>query len=286
MLGAHRSVTGDAALQRRLLGLGTERVRSLWAYVLPLCVTCFGLYLTHFSQAYVQRQQQMQENAGFERVVDHLTTSFDTIVRQHEDLLVGLRGLFYASGQVTRLEFDQFMSSVDLTGRFPATFGIAWNPRVLNADVERYEAQVANDRSLNPAGYPGFRIRPPSQNAERYPLTFLAPDKGLEGPMGIDLAADSSRRLALLAARDTGQLAATPIIELIDLKNRVEDPAGFLIALALYESAVPATLEQRRSEFQGVISGAFRIPTLLNEAGVDEQTGIELYDVTDGLYVT
>lgn len=277
----------NAEGQAAALGMGTERVRRVWAYILPLSITFCGLLLTQFSQTYVQRQQQMQEIAGFERVADHLTDRFDTIVRQQEDLLVGVRGLFSASNHVSRLEYDQFMSSVDLPARFPAAYAIAWTPKILDADVERYEVQVAVDRSVNPAGYLGFKIRPPSQNAERFPVTYIAPDKGLErGPLGIDLGASDVRRMGITGAIDSGLLSATAVFDLLGLQKKSDDPTGFLMALALYETPMPETLEQRRQQFRGAIVGAFRISTLLSEAGVSDMTGVALYDVTDGAVVS
>ena len=62
------------------------------------------------------------------------------------------------------------------------------------------------------------------KKAERWPLTYLVPDRGLDGAWGIDLAASDKRRIALTDARDSGKLAATAPIGLVDLKGKADDP--------------------------------------------------------------
>ena len=255
--------------------------RVLWWYVLPAIVLCLGLALTYFAYAFVKKQQVAAQQSTFGYMADDLTGRLDIAMGQHEDLLVGLRGLFVASSEITRLEFHQFIESVALSERFPAIYGIGWNQKVLDEDVYSFEQWVRNDRSLRPEGYPEFSIKPATDNPVRFPLTFLAPAHRVQGAHGVDLGATASRRLAITAAIDTGLFAASPPVKLIDLDEGTNDAAGFVVALAVYETINTPDVDSRREQLLGVISGAFRVKRLLDSAGADQFAGVRVFDVTD-----
>ena len=82
--------------------------------------------------------------------------------------------------------------------------------------------------------------------------------------MGFDAASDPTRREALNRARDTGKPTATDPLRLIQDSER---QGGFVVFLPVYKPGYPQnSLEERRLNLQGYVSGAFRIDDMMNTA--------------------
>lgn len=257
-----------------------EHVKHTWAYLLPMCVLSFGLLVTFNVRQSIQKQYETLEAVTFKHAVADLTTFYTNVLRQHESLLKSVRGLYSASDSVTRVAFDDFMSSINLLHSFPATKGVAWHPKVREDEVPLFEASIAADRSLNGEGYPGFHIKPASQNFEHFPVIYAAPKENLDILLGYDLAPSETRYMAVLKTRDTGELHGTAPIELMDLKGQTNS-TGFVLALAVYGQSIPSTILDRRAQFKGVLTATFQTTVLLGNKLVENFSAVQVYDVTD-----
>ena len=101
--------------------------------------------------------------------------------------------------------------------------------------------------------------------------------------MGFDAASDPTRREALNRARDTGKPTATDPLRLIQDSER---QGGFVVFLPVYKPGYPHnSLEERRLNLQGYISGAFRIDDMMNTAlkgAQGDDIEIRLFDARGG----
>jgi len=146
----------------------------------------------------------------------------------------------------------------------------------------------------------------PAARRDRYvPVTFLEPFATNEAALGYDLASDITRRTALEQARDTGQIAATGRIQLV--QETRANQYGFLVFVPIYQpdfaaqaptpvqpvgltqitptqtASVPLTtlpsetIAARRAAIQGYVLGVFRMADVVEESLQNLNYTIEFY---------
>jgi CHASE1-domain containing sensor protein len=92
--------------------------------------------------------------------------------------------------------------------------------------------------------------------SEYVAVSFIEPFQGNETALGYDVHSDKLRHEALDKARDTGEIAVTAPIRLVQDKG---DQFGFLAFLAIYRNGTPhQTLEERRKNLTGYVVAVFR----------------------------
>lgn len=163
--------------------------------------------------------------------------------------------------------------------RSPAIQAYAWAPVVTADKLRRYE-------DLQQRITPGLRLTERDQQGQSVPVLtrpwyvpvqFIEPLDKNRAALGFDLASEPSRLIALETARDTGQLAATAGIKLV---QEPDNQQGFLVFAPLYQGQ-PETLEQRRATHYGFINVVFRVGQLATQAtGLGENSSL-LFQVID-----
>ncbi len=142
---------------------------------------------------------------------------------------------------------------------------------LLNQDVLTAAALVDVVPDSRRAAYErehGFRITERSgplqlRRAERrplyYPLTYIGTDvaAGQKRALGFDLGSDPGRAPYLLRARDSGSVAATPVVDLL-LGGK-----GINVYKAIYRDGAPVkTVTERRRALIGFAAGSIRVDDL------------------------
>jgi PAS domain S-box-containing protein len=122
-----------------------------------------------------------------------------------------------------------------------------------------------------------------AQRAEYIPVYYLETVRGTGKALGFDAASDPTRREALNRAGDTGKPTATDPLTLI---QDIQREGGFVVFLPVYKPGRSQnSLQERRLNLQGYVSGAFRIRDMMSMALKDakvEDIEIRLYDVSGG----
>ena len=122
-----------------------------------------------------------------------------------------------------------------------------------------------------------------ARRAEYIPVYYLESVRGIGRSLGFDAASDPARREALDRARDTVKPTATdPLI----LVQDIEREGGFVVFLPIYKPGRSLnSLQERRLNLQGYVSGAFLIRDMMNAAlkgAKVEGIEIRLYDDEKG----
>ncbi|MEA2289195.1 MAG: hypothetical protein QOD55_1192, partial [Solirubrobacteraceae bacterium] len=86
----------------------------------------------------------------FRTAVADSTRAVRSELARSEDALGGVAGLFDASSDVGRAEFHTYVSSLDLSRRYPSMQGITYVSNVPAGDLPRFVAEQRRD------GEPGF----------------------------------------------------------------------------------------------------------------------------------
>ncbi|NEQ34065.1 MAG: histidine kinase, partial [Leptolyngbya sp. SIO4C5] len=106
------------------------------------------------------------------------------------------------------------------------------------------------------------------------PVTFVEPWQTNEAALGYDLASDPTRRQALRQARDTGAIAISGRIQLV--QETAGNQYSFLVFVPIYRQAA-ATVTTRQQQLQGYILGVFRVADVVEEALADFDSEIDFY---------
>lgn len=234
---------------------------------LPIAITLLlGAGLSILAAVVVARWERANYRLQFQRQTDSLATALQRSINRYTDVLLALGDFYTVSEQtVTRDEFNRFVQRALYT--YPGIQALEWAPVILEQNRNTFEAEVQID------GYPTFQITEresrgglvrAASRAYYIPVTYLQPLAGNELALGYDLTSDLTRRTALETARDTGQIAASGRIRLVqENKNQF----GFLVFLPLYSSSiVPTSQTARRAQLDGYLLGVFRVSDVVEES--------------------
>ncbi|HSU68164.1 MAG TPA: CHASE domain-containing protein [Tepidisphaeraceae bacterium] len=194
-------------------------------------------------------------------------------------LLRGASGLFAADERVTRDQFHEYVNRLDLRNNYRGTRGIGYVMRVGKdqaADVERM---------MREQGLPEFRIDPPPDDHELYPILYLEPRLPENNAVvGFDLYSDSVICDAMDRARDTGAPAASGKVSLDPEAAPGNQPeTGFMVFMPVYQRGVdPGTVEERRQKLVGFVYCPSRVSDLLHGISDDPATARVNFALFDG----
>jgi len=237
-------------------------------------------------QSVTFERERVKSEVG--RLATSAVGSLDKSMGRHEEVLVGLRGLFEASDQVDADEFriytDKFLD------RFPSLQAVSWNQVVASDELEDFVAQ----QRLQP-GFADFTVTERDAEGNVLPVTerdphvvvaYIEPMKTNAGALGIDIAFNPSRGEAIAAAGATGEAIGTAPIDLVqDEAKESEAQKGMLVLLPLYPNGMnPENAVAKGVEPEGFTVGVYRLGDLVSETFEDsawDDLAIQLVDVTD-----
>jgi CHASE1-domain containing sensor protein len=247
---------------------------------LPLCLA-FTLVVIFF--IYTNAWEQDRVKLEFKRRADQLAQQLQENFDDYILVLHSVENLYASSVPINRQQFKTFVSR--WFSRHPGIRAVSWNPRIPDSERADYEQAARED------GLSNFQIREQSpqgqlvraaRRTEYIPVYYSESVRGNRRALGFDAASDPTRREALNRARDTGKPTATDPLTLLQDVER----GGFVVFLPIYKPGSPQnSLEERRLNLQGYVSGTFQIRNMMNTAlkgAKTDDTGIRLYDARGG----
>jgi signal transduction histidine kinase/CheY-like chemotaxis protein/HPt (histidine-containing phosphotransfer) domain-containing protein len=180
------------------------------------------------------------------------------------DKISGLRALFETfPNAVTQAEFRVFAQK--LVERNTSILGSSWVVRVKREERAAHEAEGLRQ------GIPNYRIRtidplgrPPAVSAERdeyFPVMYVTEAPSSAAVYGLDMGSEDGRLKTIEQARDTGQIAISPIIA---LQSGQGGRDGFFACLPVYRSGLRyGSPEERRINLIGFVQVVFRISSMI-----------------------
>ncbi|WP_426076539.1 CHASE domain-containing protein [Janthinobacterium sp. PSPC3-1] len=239
-------------------GWTVSQVR-IWAGGLLLAVVIGGAL-------YAGARRTINDDARqrFDNLAYSAQQSLAARVKSYSDLLRGMESLFRTNEKLTRKQFHDYVSGLDIARQFPAVESLNYAVAVSAAQRDAFVAAVRADDSLVAGGYPAFNIRPPGQRADYTVLTFLEPDSLVAERQGVDIGANPAIAQALAQARDSGEISASGQVILIK-----GPPAriGLGMRLPVYRNGMPrATVAERRAAYKGSVGIGFGVAQLVRSA--------------------
>jgi PAS domain S-box-containing protein len=200
------------------------------------------------------------ERRGDEAEVDRQVAVFLGSLNQQrmgvEDVLRTLRALFFHNPGLSRAQFRDALSDLVIRTRGVQVFG--WAPRVSLAGRDSFEVRVRGE------GFPDFQILEgdivhpedggPTRAADRpeyLPVEFGDAAVVNESVLGYDLLSVPELKEMLDRARDEQDVMVSAPLEM-PYAGKVM--WGIMAAVPVYRPSLrPATVQQRRAEFQGCV---------------------------------
>ncbi len=254
-------------LEPQTLESGLRATIARW---IPTLVFTIGIFLTVVVAVSAKQQLETSEALRLEVLTERIRADATEQMGTYVSLVRSGVGFFEASElQVSRRQFQKFLSAVDLKEQYPGVLSLGFIRFLKPEEKEKF---VAEQRTLTP----GFEIRPEGERPGYYVATYLEPsDASRSQYLGFDPATEAVRRIALEAARDTATPTMTGrLILKSEQANHAVAPAFILYAPIYRTSPSPLTLEHRREQLFGFVSASFRVDDLLK--GIRGPTSSEL----------
>ncbi len=236
----------------------------LWAQItlgVMLMATVFAYYTVwHANEKAAQNQ--------FDIRVAQVADAIEKRMVAYNQVLHGGLGLLKASNTVSRAEWHEYVTALDLKTLFPGIQGLGY------AEFVTPENRLAYEESIRQEGFEDFSIRPPGDREIYSSITFLEPfDLRNQQAFGYDMYSQVVRRDAMNQARDSGRAALSARVTLVqEILDDVQ--SGFLLYVPYYGHGLdPSTTEMRRQKIKGFVYSPFRMNDLMN--------GILGYGITD-----
>ncbi|HEV8392232.1 MAG TPA: PAS-domain containing protein [Dongiaceae bacterium] len=216
--------------------------------------------------AFVEHRQAADlEELRFKQLTEIASERIRERMAVYGNAMRSAASLVTVSNHVTRADWRDFVASLTLTERYPGITGVGVvvpvRPSQLDSFVAAQQASGAPDFSVKPV--PGG-VHPRAPGDERFIVQFIEPAAKNAAALGTDVASETTRREAALAARDTGLPAISgPITLIADPRQRL----GFHFYLPVYDTPTPPhSLELRRAHFRCWVFGRFIIQDFFDSA--------------------
>jgi diguanylate cyclase (GGDEF)-like protein len=204
-------------------------------------------------------------------------------VEVHAEVLRGIGGLFDASDYVDPAEFRAFTRTA--LERHPSMEAVSWDAYVPRSELASFLAAQRAQPGLETYSITekdaNGDIRPAGDRRTYVPVVYIEPFESNRAALGFDLLSNPQRGSTVREAIATGQLTATPPLELVQDDGTQQ---GMLLLLPSFGVPAPATAQERRARIVGFSVGVYRLEDLVSEtfAGPTwEGSQVVLRDVTD-----
>lgn len=247
---------------------------SIRAFILAsiaVLIACMGLTLWTWQNAKNGFKDDIQTslNSG----VNAGQTGIQSTVLTYGEILKGAAGLFKIKPNIDNSDWTYYFSSFDIDKKYPGLQALVYSERVPASEIRQYQLTVRGEAAV---------IKPSGNREVYYPARLVAPmsDRN-DSVFGYDAFTEPTRRKAMEQARDSGELAVTEKITLVQDKD--VDVPGLIIFVPVYKNGLAtSTVAERREALQGYVSAGIRMPELVNGLFAsslnNEYTGLAIYD--------
>ena len=220
---------------------------------------------------------RMRDRVRFVRTLHTEVERIDARLDTHASIVRGVAALLSGRPGLRPDEFHAYASRLGFQEHTPGMQGVGFAQRIRPGESAAVEA------ALEARGLAGARIWPESDAVERTAIVLLEPlDRRNRVALGYDMFSDPVRREAMERARDSGEVALSRRVTLVQEIDADRQP-GFLIYVPVYAGgAVPPTLEGRREALIGWAYAPFRAGDFFSAIFRDEAEPLVTFRIYDG----
>ncbi|MFD1552203.1 hypothetical protein DNU06_00100 [Putridiphycobacter roseus] len=233
-----------------------------------ICLTILAWWISsNFSE-------QLAKDRFFAKA-DEVAIAIDERMITYEQALWGGIALFNSSDEVTRLEWRNYVNTLDINNRLPGIQGMGYAIPIANEAKDSFELQMIKD------GFFDFKIKPEGVRDTYTSILYLEPfDWRNKRAFGYDMWSNEMRQSAMQRAIDSGEASTSSIITLVQ-ETETDVQKGFLTYLPVYKKGADlSTVANRNKFFKGWVYSPFRVGDLMKGILGENVLGFdyELYD--------
>ncbi|MBA6223633.1 GGDEF domain-containing protein [Colwellia sp. MB02u-18] len=242
----------------------------------PWLIFLLSLSVTYIAWSLTNKSHQRHTQDLFTFEVAQTLQAIEQRMRGYEQVLRGGIGLFKASTHVSRQEFHDYVSKLEVDKRWPGIQGIGYAVMLKPKEKDIFV------NALRLEGFNEFNVFPAGLREQYSSILYLEPFTARnQRAFGYDMYSEKSRHIAMDIARDNGNVALSAKVKLVqesdhDLQN------GFLMYLPLYQNgAAIENIAQRQKELIGYVYSPFRMDDLIEGillSAKNYQINFSIYD--------
>ena len=243
---------------------------AAWIVLLVSLLITFNAW--YFARGEVTKRAQ----ARFSFRVKTIEKGIYERLHAYEFLLRGGSGLFASSDEVSRENWRNYVTRLQINQYYPGIQGVGFSKRILPSEKADHLRQIRGE------GFPQYTIKPDGDRPEYTSIIFLEPfDWRNQRAFGYDMFSEPTRKEAMIRARDTGIASLSGKVTLVQ-ETAKDIQAGFLIYLAIYRKGESQeTPEQRRKALMGYVYSPFRMNDFMKGILVEKEGYVNL-QIFDG----
>ena len=244
---------------------------------LPLLVTIVGLTISVLAERRVEEQNLDSAQIRFEQATAGVVEKLNERFKRYEMGLNSVRSLVLRNPeQIERADFIAALQQGRLIEDFPGALGIGLIRHIQPAEQDAFLLWAKRHVS------PDYRIHQiDAHDGAQFPIILIEPLAANLPALGFDVASETLRRHAALAAVATGKTTLTEPVHLVQEKSRL----GFMLMAPIYLLNQPHATPQQR---QDALWGWAYTPLVMDRLMADifdsgqDQLALSVYDIEAG----
>ena len=235
--------------------------------IITLSITAYAWYFT---------KKNLDEGASerFNFQIQDISYTIKERMETYEQVLRGAQGLFYASNEVTRDDWREYVNTIKIDENYPGILGIGFSRMIKKEELTKHIEEIRKE------GFTDYRVWPEGERNLYTSVLYLEPfNERNKRAFGYDMFSDPVRRKAMNSAKDNRRAAVSGKITLVQEIDENIQP-GFIMYISLFKKSGRNTPEERNEELIGYVYGPFRMNDLINGIIGDLLNNIklEIYD--------
>jgi PAS domain S-box-containing protein len=231
-----------------------RRANLLYLFHWSVLFVCLALTILVWHSVANGTEQRARDL--FQAKVEDIRRRVSERMETYTQVLTGGKALFHASSAISRHDWHEYVSSLDVGTKYPGIQVLGVAERVTDRE------QIA--RRMAAQGLAGYRVWPEGERDSYVPVAFPEPLDAVNArALGFDLQSEPVRRAALERAVESGALATSGRVTLVQAARKTPR-ASFLIFVPIFRNGAPiATPEQRRQAIERFVYAAFQMDDLM-----------------------
>ena len=249
--------------------------RRRLAVVLPSLILLSLMTTFHW---FANQQEIRRLELVFDRLTNVVESRLSRELHSAEDVVLTLKSFFESRDSTSSEQFSQFVSP--LLARQESIQALEWIPRISDADRDN---GFIGSLALPPIREPDTaRKMVSAQRREEYfPVVFVEPIAGNERAMGFDVATNPRAAQALILAEQTGEIATSGPIQLVQDRNM---QFGFVLYAPIKD-----TRDTGNRAAHGFGAAVFRVNEIMQSIAPDtiaEELLLTVVDSGENIYAS
>lgn len=238
-----------------------------------------GVLFTVLATRHVKQVIEQDAIRQFSLACDPVIVKIEERLAAYALILRGGSALFTASGNVSRQDWRNYVSTLRAEASIPGVQGIGFAQLIPTGQLAAHTARIRAE------GFPNYNPAPPGIRPVQTSIIYLEPFSGRNlRAFGYDMYSETVRRVAMELARDSGEATLSGKVRLQQETNE-NAQAGVLMYVPVYRNDMPkVTVLQRQAALTGWAYSPYRMNDLMSgilhdwENREGEAVDLHIYD--------